>query len=162
MEELSSWLIHTLEGVGAEEIALRLDHVQRQPLRAETVKVLQAGGEGGNRHAVATASPTTRLHAWLPLHQLVGKVGVQQQIVQRGVLGEGALDLVEDLGADDAAALPDARTLAEVDAPVELLRGLVDDVESLRVGDQLGAEERVLQVGDELLAVHRRPVERGS
>lgn len=35
----------------------------------------------------------------------------------RGLLGECGLDLVEHLGADDAAALPDRRHLGEHQAP---------------------------------------------
>lgn len=43
--------------------------------------------------------------------------------------------LIEELGLDDAATEPDASALAEVDTPTELIRSLVDQIETLSDSD---------------------------
>lgn len=66
------------------------------------------------------------------------------------------------LGADDAAALPDAGALAQVDRPPELLARLADEVHALRVGADLGGVQRLADVVHELRLVHARHVRGAS
>ncbi len=62
----------------------------------------------------------------------------------RGPLaGERAHDVVEQARADDAAALPDARHLRQVDVPLVLRRSRGDERHALRVGADLRRVEGV-------------------
>ena len=63
------------------------------------------------------------------------------------------LDLIEELRADDAAALPDSRSLAEIDVPVPLLRACAYEIHALRVGANLRGVERIVYGRDHLFFV---------
>ena len=69
-----------------------------------------------------------------------------------GLAAYGGGDLVEEAGADDAAAAPDRRDRAEVDRPAVLGGAGLDLVEALGVGDDLRGVERLLDVVGEALA----------
>jgi len=60
VEELAARLVHTLVGVGAEVIALRLQQVGGQPRAAVAIVERQRGGERRDGNAASTARATTR------------------------------------------------------------------------------------------------------
>src|SRR5665811_391501 len=72
----------------------------------------------------------------------LGEVWIDQQGWNRRVVGIRVDDPVQELCADDAAAAPDRGDGALVEVPVVLLGAGDDDVEALRVGDDLRGVER--------------------
>mmetsp|Transcript_4155 Transcript_4155/g.13384 ORF Transcript_4155/g.13384 Transcript_4155/m.13384 type:complete len:478 (+) Transcript_4155:362-1795(+) len=154
MVELVARLVHALEGVGAEEVTLRLDQVGRQAGAAVLVKVGEGGGHGGAGDAGGDAERDDAAPGGLALVDVVRELWVHQQRGQVGVAVVRLLDAVEEDGADDAAALPDAGALAQVHAPPVLAGRLADQVHALRVGADLGRVQRLAHVVHQLLAVH--------
>ena len=78
---------------------------------------------------------------------------VKEQIFQPGVAAEGLGDPVEKGGADDAAASPDSGDVAQGQIPAVIGRGGLQKAETLGVGDDLGHEQGLLQVGEKLFRV---------
>src|SRR5437588_5314381 len=148
-------LVRALVCVRAEEVALRLREIEREFRRPVGVEVADGGrhaGRGDARlHRGGDGPPPVTLRAL----DVSVEFGVEQKVRQVGAAVVGLLDLAEEPRADNAAALPDARALAEVDAPVEMIRAGLDEIHPLRVGANLRGVERVVDGRDHLLAVAR-------
>ena len=78
---------------------------------------------------------------------------VEQQIREFRFALVSLHDRVEEDGANDATAFPDARHLFEIDLPVELLRADGDQVHPLRVRTNLRRIQSIMHSLYELLAV---------
>jgi len=66
---------------------------------------------------IAPPRTHTQPRTHLALVDLRGELWVDEEGGELAVAVVGALDAVQEGGADDAAALPDTRALAEVDGP---------------------------------------------
>src|SRR5581483_254149 len=153
MNEPKLGLVNPFIRVRAEEVALRLRQVERQVRGAVGVEVSEA-----RRHRLHRDARRLRGRDGLPPARLGFEdprleVGVEQQIGQVGAALVRLLDLVQELRADDAAALPDAAQLAEVDVPVPLVRPGADQVHALGVGADLARVEGVVDGVNQLLLV---------
>ena len=89
----------------------------------------------------------------LALLDLLVEIRIEQQVHQARFLRVGVGDLLEEAGADDAAAAPDAGDRREIELPVVFLLGLAHELEALGVGADLRAVERVADRVDQLVAV---------
>ena len=99
----------------------------------------------------------------LRLGDLLAEVRVGEQRRQLRVARVRGADPVEERGADDAAAAPDDRHLAEVDVPAVLLAARGDHVPALGVGHDLRRVERLLDLVRERARVrHRRAAVRAG
>ena len=96
-------LVGPLVGVRAEQVALGLDQVRREPLAAVAVVVGQGGREGRDGDAQPGGLADDPPPAVLALPDGLGEVGGQQQVRQVPVLVVGVLDAVQEAGADDAS-----------------------------------------------------------
>ncbi|TYZ62427.1 hypothetical protein PybrP1_008669 [[Pythium] brassicae (nom. inval.)] len=152
--------VRALVRVAAEEVALRLREVRRQALAAERVKVVERRGEARRRDAASDRERHDAAPRVLARVELLGKVRVDEKADEVRVLRVRGLDAVEERCADDTAALPDARALAQVDVPAHLHAGLADQVEPLRVRADLRRVQRLAHVVHELLLVDRRDLGR--
>jgi hypothetical protein len=90
------------------------------------------------------------------LDDLLVEVRIQQQVRQVPDRGVGVGDLLQEAGADDAAAAPDHGDLAEVQLPVVLGLRLAHELEALGVGADLRAVERVAHGVDQASVCRRR------
>ena len=110
---------------------LYLDKVGWQASAAVGVEVGErrshCGGSDPACHAEGDYTPPGRL----ALHDLSCEEGVDKKIVEVGVLDVCVLDVVKERSPDDAATLPDTRTLSEVHAPLEVLGCALDEVHAL-------------------------------
>ena len=86
------------------------------------------------------------------MNRLVKEV-IKQQVLEVRVGSVRLCDILEEDGADDAATAPHERDLGLVEFPGVLLGRVLDEHEALRVRDDLGGVQRLLQVVDELLLV---------
>jgi hypothetical protein len=142
--------------VRAEEVALPLDQRRGQPLGPEPVVVGQRRREARRRDALLGRERHD------PAPPLLGAThGVQEVVVdqQRGQLRRLVVrrpDVLQELGADDAAGPPDLRHRTGVDVPVVLLARGLDLLEALRVRHDLGGEQRLLDVGLQIVAAGAR------
>src|SRR5690349_17078596 len=113
-------VVQALVRVRAEVIALRLRQVLRQAGGAIAVEVSEARAHRRYGHAQAGCrlhgQPPVRLRRLYPVVELV----VKQQVRKAGAAIIRIHDRIEKARADDAAAFPDARHLAQVDVPVVL------------------------------------------
>ncbi|MNU73105.1 hypothetical protein D3C71_625820 [compost metagenome] len=139
-----------------EEIALRLQQVRAQARRAVAVVVGQRGAEGRHRDAVAHRQRHHLAPVLLRAVQQVLKERVEHQVAQRRVAAEGVGDAVQKARADDAAAAPDRGDAAQVELPAFLLAHGLDQVEALRVADDLRGVERVVHLGHQRLFLQRQ------
>ena len=80
--ELSSGLVHTFEGVRAEEIPLGLKKISGQRLRAEAVKILQTGRESRNGNTGSDSQTNHSSPGELTFDNLIGEVLIQEQVIQ--------------------------------------------------------------------------------
>lgn len=118
-----AWPVDALVRVPAEEVTLRLHHSRRgQPRLPHRVVVSKAGAQRGRRHAVLDRAHDSAPPALLRARELGAERAVEQDRVAARLsrVHRGA-DVVEQVGADDAAALPDARQLGRLDLPALLL-----------------------------------------
>ena len=146
-------LVHPVVGMRAEVVPQGLDERGGQPVPAQAVVVGQRGGERRGRDAGRRGlghHPAPAVHAVLHGRDEVRR---NQQAGQFRVLVVGLPDPVEEPGPDDAAAAPDRRHHAPVDAPAVLLAARADVVEALRVGDHLRGVQRAADVLHERVAV---------
>ena len=152
VEPLARRLVRALEGVGAEEVALRLEEVGREVRAAELVKVRQRGRHGGARDPTRDAEGDDPAPRRLARHDLPCKVLVEHEVGKGRVLLVRLGDAVEHLTADNAATLPDARGLAEADAPLVGITGTLDEREALGIAADLrgveGLDTRTKGKGD--------------
>eukprot|EP01136_Pigoraptor_vietnamica_P020427 Opistho-1_new@69315 len=124
-------------------------------LAAVRVKVREASAETRDGNSVADGELDDLSPRGLRRLELRGKVLVEEERGQVGVAVVRGLDAVEEHGTDDAAALPDAADLSEVESPVVSDRRLADDVHALRIAADLRGVEGLVHHVDELLLVHR-------
>src|ERR1700730_4472225 len=117
----SPGLIRTLVSVGTEKVSLRLRQVQRQVRRAIHIEVIQAAGHGQHGNATLHRRSYCKAPVWLGLFYPGLEVGIKQQIGKIMPALVSLLYLVQELSADDAAALPNARDFAKVDVPIPFL-----------------------------------------
>merc|ERR1711939_688658 len=83
------------------------------------------------------------------MNSLIKEV-IKQEVLQIRVRAVRLCDVLEEDGADDAAAAPHERNLGLVELPAVFLGCVLDEHEALRVRDDLGGVERLLEVVDEL------------
>ena len=139
--------------VRAEEVALRLRQVRRQPRAAIGIVVGERGAEARHRNAEADGG----LHDEAPAALDVGPADrrpervVEQQVDEVRVALERLADVAEQRGADDAAGAPDLGDLARIDVVVVLGRRHPQERHALRVRRDLAGVERVARRVDELL-----------
>ena len=130
------------EGMGTEAVPLGLEQIQWSLGVPQPVVVAQAGGKGGDGHAVPDGGGHNLPPVLLVVLQHLGEAGVQQQIFQ---LGLGAVDpgqLVEEGGPDDAAPPEQQGDAAQVQVPAVGLSGTAQQIKALGVGAQLGGVQR--------------------
>lgn len=141
------------EGVGTEVVTLRLDEVGRDDLAAVAVEEGEGSGESGERNtpddALSNDTPPTRLSL---VEGLVEEV-VEQEGFETLVLGVGSGDVAEEDGLDNATTTPHLSNASIVEVPALLLGSLTHEHEALRVRDDLGGVESLLEIIDELLLV---------
>ena len=141
--------------MGAEVVALGLQQVRRQPPAAVAVVVAERGGDRRRREPELDGHAHDAAPAGLGALDLAREERIEQQVRQLGVLVEGALDLAEEGGADDAAAAPHERDAAVVEVPPVRFRGRAHELVALGVADELRGVERLLEVVHEALLVAR-------
>src|SRR5229473_7527158 len=124
VEELSTWLIDSLEGVRAEEISLSLQQVRRQAGRAVSVVEGKRRGESGRRHTILNPVDDAPPPGGLVIVQRLAEEFVEQEIRQLRILVVRFLDLPQEAAADDTAATPHQGYAAEVQVPLLLFRRL--------------------------------------
>ena len=134
--------INALVRVSAEEIALPLDEVRGKLGRADAVVVGERRSESRDRNAGERAEAHDAPPGLHRLADLAGEIGVGQKQRELRVALIGLGDAVEEDGANDAAAPPDARHRPEVHVPAVLLGSLADELESLykRYGIYVGQQ----------------------
>src|SRR5713226_2475941 len=137
-------------GVRAEEVAQALDQGGGQAVGAQRVVVGQGGGEAGDRDAEPDRGGDHGAPGVLGGGEVFAELLVGQQRGQRLVVLVGGPDPVEEGGPDDAAAAPDGSDPAEVEVPAVLAAADVHHVPALRVGDQLGRVQGLLDLVGEL------------
>ena len=149
VEHLALWFVEALVGVGTEEVALGLQEVGREAGGAVAVVVAEAGAERWDGDAVEGGECDDFTPVLLGFGQQVLEEGGEHEVAQLGVLAVSVGDAVEEAGADDATATPDGGDAAEVEAPIFLLAHGFDEVETLRIGDDLGGVECVVHFLDQ-------------
>ena len=97
-----------------------LGEVGGQSLSAVGVEVHERGRQGRTRDAASHTQGHYAPPGGLSAVELRSEVCVHEQVRQVWVTHEGSLDAVQEAGANYAAALPDARTLSEINSPFEL------------------------------------------
>ena len=135
----------------------RLGLPTRRPLGLVLAHESDRGLQG---RPLATTRPTTRRHASCRLRtsdmkpgsislrttpqsatflaaDKHARAGWSSQVLQRRVVVVRRLDLVEERGPDNASALPDSRTLSQVNSPRELVRSRADKIHPLRIAADL-------------------------
>ena len=95
-----------LEGVGTEVVALRLEQVGRQVLGAVAVEPGERGGEGRGRYAEECGLGDDVAPARLRLVDCLVEEVVEEQVLEVGVGAVRGRDVLQEDGADDAAAAP--------------------------------------------------------
>ena len=86
----------------------------------------------------------------LGLAEHVFEERIEHEIGEAGVGAIRIGDAIEETGADDATAAPDAGDATEIEAPVFLLAHGFDEIETLCVADDLGGVEGVVHFFHEL------------
>lgn len=151
-----AFLIGTLVGMRPEVVALGLDQVSRQHFCAVAVVVGNGRREGRNRDTVLHGIGN---HVAQRLLVIVGnflEVRCQQQVGDIFVFGIGIGDLLQELGADDAAGAEDFGDFAVVQIPVVFVRRRAQLREALRVGDDFAEIQRAANFLDEIFLVAGR------
>ena len=142
-----------LEGVGAKVVALRLEQVGGEVLGAVSIKPRQGGAEarGGDTEEGGLGDDVSP-PGLRGVDGLVEEVG-EEEVLELRVGAVGLGDVLEEDGADDAAAAPHEGDGWLVELPLVLLGRLLHEHEALGVGDDLGGVEGLLEIGEELLLV---------
>ena len=108
-----------------------LNKVGWQASAAVGVEVGERRGHGRGSDAACYAERHHTPPGRLALQDLSREERVDKQVVEIFVLDVGVLNVVKEGSADDAAPLPDAGALSEVDAPLEVLGCALDEVHAL-------------------------------
>src|SRR6476646_7359177 len=114
-------LIHSLVGVSAKEIALRLKQIRRQTSLPVTVEVSQRRAKRRHSHTLLDRGCDRDPPVVLGLLDNFGEVGIEEQIAQCGIALVSFDDSIQKLCTNNAPAAPDGGDIAEVQAPIELL-----------------------------------------
>lgn len=112
------------ESVGAEVVTLGLEEVGGEVLGAEAVVEGQGGAEGGRGNTPLGAVGDGVAPALLGVVDGLVEEVVEEQVLEVRVLAEGVGDVLEEDGADDAAAAPHEGDLGLLELPAEVLGGL--------------------------------------
>lgn len=146
-------LVKDLEGVGAKVVTLGLEQVSRQTSTAVTIVKGQSRGKGRGGDTPFGSSGHDVSPAVLGLVDGLVEEGVEEQILEVGVLTVSLGDLTQEDRADNAATSPHEGNASIVESPAVLLTSLTDEHETLSVGDNLGGVESLLKLVDKLLLV---------
>src|SRR5205823_8056871 len=110
--------IDPLIGMRAEEVALCLKKVCGQTSGAIAIEICERRGKSGDRYSVFDGGRNDDAPAALRLFNGPGEITIKQQIVQGGIALVRLHDAVEKSRANDAAASPNCRDVAEIKVPV--------------------------------------------
>jgi hypothetical protein len=100
----------------------------------------------GRGMPLCTAAEITRRQAPWAFSHLRFEVGILQQVAQDRDPYRGLLDFPQESRTDDTAAAPHERHAAVIEIPVIFLRGGAHEHVTLRIGNDLGSIQRVVQV----------------
>ena len=148
-------VVQALVGVSSKVIPLGLKQVGGQDLGAVSVKEGQGRGQGGGGDARESSLGNNVSPALSGLGHGLGEEGVEQQVLELGVLGVGSLDVTQENGANNATTAPHQGNAGVVQVPAVLLGGLAHQHETLSIRDDLGSIEGLGDIVDELLLVTR-------
>jgi hypothetical protein len=126
-------VVEALVGVCAKVVALGLEEVGREALRAVAVIERQRSAKCGDWDAEEGCLRDNDAPRVLAALDGLGKEVVEEQVGQLRVLLEGIADVAQEAAADDAAATSHEGNGREVELPAKLLRRLAHQHESLRV-----------------------------
>ena len=112
------------ESMRAEVISLRLQQIGRQILRPDTIVERQGRAESGRRDPPEGALGDDVAPAGLRVVDSLVEEVVEEQVLEVRVGAVGLGDVLEEDGADDAAAAPHERDLGLLELPAVLLGGL--------------------------------------
>ena len=143
------------EGVGTEVVTLRLQQVGGEVLGAVSVVEAQSGAESRGGDTPEGTLGDSVSPSGLSLVDGLAEEVVEQQVLELGVLAVSLGDFLQEDGADNASTAPHEGDLWLVQLPLVLLGGVLDQHETLSVGDDLGCVKSLLEVVDEGLAVTR-------
>ena len=137
----------------AEVIALGLQQVRRQPRLAIAVVVGERRAEGWRGDAVFDGGADGDAPVRLGAGDDVGEERIENEVFQPGVLLVGVGDAVEESGANDAAAAPDAGDVLEVEVPIVEFAGGSELDHALGVAHDFRGVERVADGVDQSRAI---------
>ena len=141
--------------VRTEEVTLRLHQVCRRARAAVSVKVRERTAHGRHGNTGVDGGGDDATPRSFAFDHFLGELLVNEKRRELGVSVVSVLDAVQEAGANDAAALPDARHFAEVQVPALLVGLGANQVHALGVGSHLGSVQSISHVVDELLFVRR-------
>lgn len=117
--EFASGFVGALVGVGSKIVTLGLGEVLGQAVAAVAVEVVERGAEGRNRDAQLGCGDQHFPPGILPVQNRLLELGSQQQVGQSRIFVKGMFDLAEEACSNDAAALPDPGTFAQIEAVIK-------------------------------------------
>src|SRR5260370_42685682 len=109
--------------MGAEIIAQALQEVGGAARGAQPVVIGERGGEGRHGDAALDREPDDAPPCRLRLDDRVVEIALEQQVWYERARLVGGADALQEPGADDAAAAPQARNLAQPQDPRYLAGG---------------------------------------
>ncbi len=150
---LRSKLRLDLKGVSTKVITLSLEKVGWKVLSTVTIEPRERSGEtwGWETHLGSLSNDVSPSRLSL-VDRVLEEVG-EEQVLKVWVGAVRIGDVLEEDGADDAAASPHERDGWLVELPTVFLGSLLHQHETLSVGDNLGSVKCLLEVPEELLLV---------
>jgi len=150
---LASVLWLDSESVSTKVVTLSLQEVSWKVLGS--VSVVEAKGCAESR---CWDTPESTLAdnvspSWLSMVNGLGEEIVEQQILKVGVAAVGIGDVLQKDGSDNATTTPHQSNRWLVQLPLVLLCGILNQHETLGIGDNLGGIQSLLKVGQELFLV---------
>src|SRR6478609_3913499 len=109
-----SLAVDTAIGVRSKVVALPLREIRREVGGAIRIEIVERCAVRGNGHANGASQRNDVAASARAGIDPINEVGRKQQIFEFRIFAEGVPDGIEQFGADDAAALPDARDLSEI------------------------------------------------
>lgn len=143
---------HT-ESVGTEVVSLGLEETGGEDFCAVAVVEGQGSREGGEWDTEQDTLCNDSSPSVLSLVDGLVEEVVEEQVLELWGLAVGVGDVLEEDGSDDAATSPHGGNVAVVELPSLLLGCCVHEDEALRVGDDLGGIQSLLEVVNKLLLV---------
>lgn len=101
--------VNPLVRVSAEVVSLSLHQVGGKPVPAVRVEVGQTCRHAWGANAIVDGKADNPAPGSLPVYDLLGKLGVNEEVGKVRVPIVRLLDAVEEDGTDDAPSLPDPR-----------------------------------------------------